>query len=77
MKKWLLTLVTFVFTLLLTATLAFFLAIFLVGPHSDIVPEPFQAPVGITLWALTLGTPLWASYRVYKNINRNKNNNRE
>lgn len=66
MKPWLVSIAAFVGSLLVTALAGFFLAILLVGPHSDILPRVLQVPVGLLMWSGVLGVPFWLSWITYK-----------
>ena len=57
MTKWILSSAVFILSLAVTVFIGFYLAIFLIGPHSDILPEVIHVPVGIILLAIILGIP--------------------
>ena len=66
MKKWVVSALVFLGSLLATASLGFFLALILVGPHSDILPRVLHVPVGLLLWSGVLGIPAWLSWITYR-----------
>lgn len=63
--RWLLSTVVFLLALLPAAAAGLLLALFLVGPHSDLLPATLRAPVGIAIWALVLGLPAWFAWRTF------------
>jgi hypothetical protein len=73
MKKWILSLLVFLSVLAVTAFIGFYVAIFLVGPHSDILPDWLYIPVGIILLFTILGIPAWLGKKTYVGINRSEN----
>lgn len=72
MKRWLLTLLVYIISLAVIATVAFFLALFLVGPHGGILPDALHLPTGILLWICVIAIPLWTGYRTYKKCHQGK-----
>lgn len=65
MKKWILTLLIFLSAVAVTSFVGFYLTIFLIGPHSDILPDWLHIPVGIILLVLIIGIPAWLANKVY------------
>jgi hypothetical protein len=59
MTKWILSSAVFILLLAVTVFIGFYLAIFLIGPHSDILPEVIHVPVGIILLTIIIGIPSW------------------
>jgi hypothetical protein len=47
------------------AIIGFYPAIFLIGPHSDVLPEILQFPVGLFLLILIIGIPVWLSIKTF------------
>jgi len=70
MKKWMLSLVVFILSLAVTGSFGFYVAIFLVGPHSDILPEVIHVPVGIILLLIIIGIPLWLGRKIFLQFKR-------
>lgn len=66
MKQWVAIIAVFLGSLLVTAIVGFFLALLLVGPHSDILPGVLRVPVGLLLWLGVLGIPFWLSWATYR-----------
>ena len=74
MTKWILSSVVFIFSLAISGFIGFYVAIFLVGPHSDILPEVTHVPVGIILLIIIIGIPLWLGRKTFLLFKRKKNN---
>ena len=68
MKKWIISIAVFVVSVAAISFVSFYAAIFLVGPHSDILPEIFFIPVVFSLLALTIGIPGWISVKTFKRL---------
>jgi hypothetical protein len=75
MKKWILSFVVFILSISVTGFVGFYVAIFLVGPHSDILPEILHVPVGLLLLILIIGVPLWLGRKTFILFNRKEKNN--
>ena len=75
MTKWILSSVVFIFSLAVTGFIGFYVAIFLVGPHSDILPEVIHVPVGIILLIIIIGIPLWLGRKTFLRLKRKEENN--
>ncbi|MBK9096578.1 MAG: hypothetical protein IPM14_00380 [bacterium] len=58
MIKWIVSLFVFLFSLAVIGVAGFFFTIFLIGPHSDILPDDVHIPVGLFLLTLIIGIPL-------------------
>ena len=71
MKKWVVSIVVFVLSLAVTGFIGFYSAIFLIGPHSDILPEIFRVPVGLLLLIIIIGVPTWFSKKIFKRFKGN------
>jgi hypothetical protein len=65
MKKWITSIVVFILSFAVTAFVGFYSAIFLAGPHSDVLPEILQFPVGLFLLILIIGIPVWLSIKTF------------
>jgi len=65
MKKWILSFVVFILSISVTGFVGFYVAIFLVGPHADILPEILHVPVGLLLLILIIGVPLWLGRKTF------------
>ena len=72
MKKWIISIAVFILSFAVTAFVGFYGAIFLVGPHSDVLPEILQVPVGLLLWLLIIGIPLLIARGIFKKLNHKK-----
>ena len=75
MTKWILGSVVFILSLAITGFIGFYVAIFLVGPHSDILPEVIHVPVGIILLIIIIGIPLWLGRKTFLHFKRKEKNN--
>lgn len=64
-KRLLLTAAAFLVALVLTAVAAFFLVLFLAGPHGGILPASFETPVLVAGWVLVLVVPAWCGRRAW------------
>ena len=65
----------FILSLTITAFIGFYVAIFLIGPHSDILSEILRIPVGILLLIIIIGIPLWLGRKAFVELNRKEKNN--
>jgi len=72
MKKWIISIAVFILSFAVTAFVGFYGAIFLVGPHSDVLPEILQVPVGLLLWLLIIGIPFLIARKTFKKLNHKK-----
>jgi len=72
MKKWIISVAVFVLSFAVMAFVGFYGAIFLVGPHSDVLPEILQVPIGLLLWLLIIGIPLLIARIIFKKLNHKK-----
>jgi len=70
MTKWILSSAVFILSLAVTVFIGFYLAIFLIGPHSDILPEVIHVPVGIILLLIIIGIPLWLGRKIFLQFKR-------
>jgi uncharacterized transporter YbjL len=75
MTKWILASVVIILCLAVTGFIGFYVAIFLVGPHSDILPEVIHVPVGIILFIIIIGIPLWLGRKTFLQFKRKEKNN--
>lgn len=76
MNKWFVSVAVFIGTGAVMAVIGFFLGLFLVGPHSDLLPEVLRVPVGLLIWVGVLGVPAWLSYKVFlKHVSREQRHN--
>jgi len=64
MIKWILSVLSFLISLAFTGTIGFYLAIYLIGPHSDILPEFLHIPVGFILLSIIILIPLLLARKV-------------
>ena len=65
MTKWILSFVVFILSISVTGFVGFYVAIFFVGPHSDVLPEILHVPVGLLLLMLIIGVPLWLGRKTF------------
>lgn len=65
MKKWLTSIVVFICAAVVTAVVGFFLGLFLVGPHSDLLPKILRVPTGLLIWAAVVGVPVWLAHKTF------------
>jgi hypothetical protein len=65
MKKWILSLLVFLLSFSALALISFYAAIFLTGPHSDILAETIYLPVRLLLLLLVIGLPLWLAHKIF------------
>ena len=75
MKKWIISSLVLILFLAVTVFIGFYVAIFLIGPHSDILPDWLHIPVGITLLVLIIGIPVWLGRITFHHLKRKENNN--
>jgi hypothetical protein len=75
MTKWILSSAIFILSLAVTVFIGFYLTIFLIGPHSDILPEVIHVPVGIILLAIILGIPSWLGRKTFIQFKLKEKNN--
>lgn len=73
MKKWIIAITVFILSFALMIIIGFYAAIFLIGPHSGILPQFLFIPVGLLLVVLILGIPLLLAKSTYLGIDRNEN----
>ena len=73
MIKWIFSGVVFLLLLGLTAFAGFYLAVFLIGPHSDILPDFFQAPVSLIILAGVLVIPFLVAKKAYFFLKKQSN----
>ncbi len=60
----------FVATLVPTAVVAFFVVVFLAGPHSDVLPRWLQPAVVVLGWIGVIVIPLVAARRTWRRLPR-------
>jgi len=72
MKKWIISIAVFILSFAVMAFVGFYGAIFLVGPHSDVLPEILEVPVGLLLWLLIIGIPLLIARKIFIKLNNKK-----
>ena len=70
MKQWVIISIVFLSSFIATAFVCYYLAIILVGPHSDILPGLLYIPVIVILWLSLPGVPSWLSLLTYKKLSR-------
>ncbi|MDZ7623426.1 MAG: hypothetical protein U5J96_03125 [Ignavibacteriaceae bacterium] len=75
MKKWILSSLVFILTLAVTVFIGFYAAIFLIGPHTGILPEAFFIPVGIFLLIIIIGIPVLLTRFTFHHFKEKEKNN--
>ena len=68
MKKWVISILVFLISFTLLAFLGLFLAIFIAGPHSDVLPEFMASPIFFILLFVVFAIPVWLAYKVYQKL---------
>jgi hypothetical protein len=68
LKQWVIISIVFLGSFIATAFVCYYLAIILVGPHSDIMPGFLYIPVLVILWLSIPGIPCWLSLLTYKKL---------
>lgn len=54
--------------LLVTAATLFYPAIFLIGPHSDVLPAVLRTPAAVLIWGSCLAVPILIARWVYRRL---------
>lgn len=62
----LITIATYFLALLAAAVVAFFVVIFLAGPHAGLLPHAMEVVVLVLGWLSVLILPFWAAWRTWK-----------
>jgi hypothetical protein len=62
----LLTIAAYLGALVAVAVVAFFVVIFLAGPHAGLLPHALEAVVLILGWLSVLVLPVWAAWTVWR-----------
>jgi protein-S-isoprenylcysteine O-methyltransferase Ste14 len=73
--KWILSFVVLILSLAVTVFVGFYVAIFLVGPHADTLPEMFHVSVGLLLLMIIIGVPFWLGRKTFLQFKRKEKNN--
>jgi hypothetical protein len=74
MMKWIYSIATFIASLLLCALVAFYIVLFLAGPHAGIVPAWVQKIILLLGWIFTIAVPVFIARKVFVNVKaRSKN----
>lgn len=74
MNKWILSSIVIILTLVITVFIGFYAAIFLIGPHSDILPEVIHVPVGIILLIIIIGLPFLIGRKTFAYLKSKEEN---
>jgi hypothetical protein len=72
MGKWIISSLVFILSLTATAFFGFYTAIFLIGPHSEVLHDWLHIPVGIILLVLIIGIPVWLGRKTFMKFNQNE-----
>jgi hypothetical protein len=75
-KIWIISFLVFIVSLVVTAFIGFYAQIFLIGPHTGILPQKFFIPVAILLLLLIVGIPLWLGRKAFYYFKQKEMNNR-
>lgn len=70
MMKWLVTLLAYLATLAIVAVAAFFVVIFLAGPHAGLLPQWAEVIVLVLGWLAVLVLPVLAARKVWRRYAR-------
>lgn len=62
----LLAVVTYFGVLVFVAVIAFFLVIFLAGPHAGLLPHTLEVIVIVLSWLSVIVLPVWAAWMVWR-----------
>jgi len=62
----LLTIVTYPGTVVAVAVAAFFVVIFLAGPHAGLLPHALEVVVFVLGWLSVLALPVWTAWVVWR-----------
>jgi len=73
MIKWIFSFLVFTLSLSANLFVGFYIAIFLIGPHSDILPHWLHIPVGIFLLIIIIGIPALLGNKAYIFLKRREN----
>jgi hypothetical protein len=65
MKKWIISLLVFILSLVFTVFIGFYAEIFLIGPHTGILPQNFFILVAIFLLLIIVGIPVWLGRKAF------------
>ena len=75
MIKWILSILVFLISLAVAGFIGFYTSIFLIGPHSDILPDFIHIPVGIILLTTIIGIPFWLARLILNHLKDKEKNN--
>jgi ABC-type nickel/cobalt efflux system permease component RcnA len=64
----LITIATYFLTLLVVAVVAFFVVIFLAGPHAGLLPHAMEVVVLVLGWLSVLILPFWGAWIIWKRL---------
>ena len=64
----LITIAAYFVTLVVVAVVAFFVVIFLAGPHAGLLPHALEVVVLVLGWLSVLILPFWAAWRTWKRL---------
>lgn len=74
MMKWIVSLFIFLFSLAVIGVAGFYFTIFLIGPHSDILPDDVHIPVGLFLLTLIIGISFLLGMKSFNYLKRKEQN---
>jgi hypothetical protein len=74
MKKWIIFFLVFILSLAGTVFIGFYAEIFLIGPHSGILPQNFFIPIAILLLLLIVGIPVWLGRKAFYYFKKKESN---
>ncbi|HSA89885.1 MAG TPA: hypothetical protein VLF42_08320 [Burkholderiales bacterium] len=64
----LVTIATYLLTLLVVAVVAFFVVLFLAGPHAGLLPHALEVVVLALGWLSVLVLPFWGAWIIWKRL---------
>ncbi len=75
MKKWIISFFVFILSFAITVFIGFYAEIFLIGPHTSILPQNFFIPVAILLLMIIVGIPVWLGRKTFYHFKQKEMNN--
>jgi hypothetical protein len=75
MKKWIISFLVFILSLAAVTFIGFYAEIFLIGPHTGILPQNFFIPVAILLLMIIVGIPVWLGRKAFYHFKKKEMNN--
>ena len=66
MKRWILTILAWLASVLIVTPVALFSVLVLAGPHAGLLPQSLEMVVLLVGWVAVLGVPILVARRVWK-----------